>query len=452
MLRSRTNDTALSRPAEPGEIVLSDDARLDSALDEIQIEIDVATIEAEVAVVQEARRRLRDKARGNDRRSGLITGGSFLVAVAVWNVLSPPRAFSIGTLAACVAVYVVAASVEFEIGPGSALPTTPVQVLMLFLLPPQLVPVAVLCGLGGAAVVGRLLDPERRERPLVLSGSGWQVIGPAAVFAIAHVRRPALAHIGVYVLALAAQFVLDATSSWVRNCYGLRVPTKELSAALTFTFGCDLLLAPLGLAAALAWPGSVGGLLFLLPLTALLAMLQADRRKQIDKTIALGAAFADTRDLARRDPLTGLSNRLAWEEALARFEELDSPIGVVLADVDGLKIANDRYGHDVGDRLLVAVADVIAAAAARSPGAVAARIGGDEFALLLPRASSMSTFAVSSTLLAAFTNPPSIDGEVPVSASVGAGYAESGRTLGPAIGTADRRVNVNKESRGMRRS
>jgi diguanylate cyclase (GGDEF)-like protein len=122
------------------------------------------------------------------------------------------------------------------------------------------------------------------------------------------------------------------------------------------------------------------------------------------------------------------------------------------ADADGLKAANDRYGHDIGDRLLVAVADIVAATAAHSPGAVVARIGGDEFAVLLPLASSTATFAVSSTLLDAFRNPPSLDGVVPVSASIGAGYAESGRTLGPAIGVADRRVNVNKESRGLRRT
>jgi diguanylate cyclase (GGDEF)-like protein len=447
---STAHDIPTSRGDGSEPIVLSDDASPVRS-QETEIEI-IRAITAEVAVVREARRRMRDEVRGNDRWSGLITGGSFLLTIVVWNVLAPPRSWPTGTFAACVAVYVVAACVEFEIGPGSALPTTPVQVVMLFLLPPQLVPVAVLCGLGGASVVGRLRDPERRERPMVLAGSGWQVIGPAAVFAIAHVRRPAPADIGVYALALVAQFTLDAASSWVRNCYGLRVGTRELVDALKFAFGCDLLLAPVGFAAALALPRSPGGLVLLLPLTALLAMLQSDRRKQIDKTIALGAAFADTRDLARRDPLTGLANRLAWEEALARFQELDSPIGVVLADVDGLKAANDRHGHDIGDRLLVAVADIVAAAGAQSPGAVIARIGGDEFAMLLPLASSAATFAVSSTLLAAFRNPSILEGVVPVSASIGAGYAESGRTLGPAIGVADRRVNVNKESRGLRRT
>jgi diguanylate cyclase (GGDEF)-like protein len=418
----------------------------------VSVEHDIDLIAAEAALMGESRRRMHDRVVGNDRRSGLLTGGSFLVAVAAWNTFAPPRAVPFGALVACIAVYIVAGSVEFEIGPGSALPTTPVQELMLFLLPPQLVPAAVVCGLGGAALVGRLRDPARRERLLVIAGSGWQVVGPAAVFAVAHVRRPALVDVPVYALALMAQFVLDAGASWVRNCYGLRVRSGDLAKALMFTFGCDLLLAPLGLAAALAIPGSARALLFLLPLTMLLAMLQSDRRRQIDKTVALGAAFADTSDLARRDALTGLANRLAWEESIARYQDLDSPVGVVLADVDGLKLANDRYGHEMGDRLLVAVTDVIARAAGGSDGAVVARIGGDEFALLLPFASAASTRAVGAELLAAFACPERIDGAVPVSASVGIGFSARGRALGSAIGEADRGVNRNKEARGLRRT
>ncbi len=94
---------------------------------------------------------------------------------------------------------------------------------------------------------------------------------------------------------------------------------------------CDLSLAPIGIAAAIAAPNSPGALLLVLPPIALLATLQSDRRKQIDQTVALGAAYVDTNDLARRDALTGVSNRLAWEEAIARCELADTPAGVILA-------------------------------------------------------------------------------------------------------------------------
>ena len=304
--------------------------------------VDADAIAADAALVAAARRRVR-RMLVADRGSGLLAGGSFLVAAAAWILLAPAGPVPIGTFVACVAAYVVAGCVEFEIGPGCALPTTPVQFVMLFLLPAQLVPVAVVLGLIGSARVARIWDPTRQERPIVLAASGWQVVGPAAVFAVAHVHQPAVSDWPVYVLALVAQFSLDGVISWVRNCYGLGVPTKKLAMALRFTFACDLCLAPVGITAALALPNSPGAMVVLLPPIALLAVLQSDRRKQIDKTVALGAAFADTSDLARRDVLTGVSNRLAFEEAAELFKRSESAVGVVLADVDGLKTANDTY-------------------------------------------------------------------------------------------------------------
>jgi len=132
-------------------------------------------------------------------------------------------------------------------------------------------------------------------------------------------------------------------------------PAARLVGALRFTFAADLLLAPIGLAAAAASGGSAWALLLLLPPTLLLAMLQRDRRAQITHAVALGQAYSESADRARRDPLTGLRNRLAWEEALAAHADDAAPIGFVLADVDGLKVANDRFGHEVGDRLLVEI-------------------------------------------------------------------------------------------------
>ena len=191
------------------------------------------------------------------------------------------RSWSLATFAACVAVYVVTASVEFEIGPGSALPTTPVQVLMLFLLPPQLVPVAVLCGLGGAAVVGRLRDPERRERPLVLAGSGWQVVGPA-VGVRGRARRTPRGE-GRRRLRARARRAVRVRRGVVLDPQLLRAASGDRRARRRAQVHVRVrppARAPIGLAAALARPGSAAALLFVLPLTALLAMLQSDRRRR----------------------------------------------------------------------------------------------------------------------------------------------------------------------------
>jgi diguanylate cyclase (GGDEF)-like protein len=413
---------------------------------------DAPGIAADAALIMESRRRGHGAPERRDRWSAVLTGGSFLVVAIGWVLLAPPESVPWSMLAWCIAAYVVTASVEFEIGPGCALPTAPVQVVMLFSLPHQLVPVAVVTGLAGAAAIAQLRDPDRKEGMLVLAASAWQAVGPAAVFAVAGVTAPTWAEVPVYALALAAQFALDAAVSWVRNCYGLGVPARQVAHALKFTFLCDLALAPVGLAAVLAAPDAPSALLLVLPPTLLLAMLQTDRRKHVDHVVALGVAYRRTSDLARRDALTGLSNRLAWEEAIEQFARLQTPIAVVLADVDGLKAANDTYGHEMGDRLLVAVGDLIAAgtpATARDTDAF--RIGGDEFAILLPRDAAAEMGNVVMALQRSFRAAPRIDGLVRISASFGCGYAATGTDLTAAIVQADRSVNAEKTARGARR-
>ncbi|MEU8662967.1 putative bifunctional diguanylate cyclase/phosphodiesterase [Actinoplanes philippinensis] len=86
-------------------------------------------------------------------------------------------------------------------------------------------------------------------------------------------------------------------------------------------------------------------------------------------------------DLAMHDPLTGLANRRAFEEQLGAAVATGTPT-VLLLDLNGFKAVNDRFGHAVGDELLAAVAARISGEI--PAGAVAARMGGDEFAVLLP--------------------------------------------------------------------
>lgn len=403
----------------------------------------------QAAIVGATRDRIHAARATPDRRSGLVTGGSFLVLVGAWLILAPPAGASVVAFVTCVFAHAVASSVEFEIGPGSAIPTMPVLVITLFLLPPQLAPVVAAGGLLLAATVARLRDPSRRERFLVLAGSGWHAVGPAAVFAVFGVARADPADLAIYALALGAQFVFDAGSSWVRNCYGLGVSTSQLAGALRFTFLADLLLAPIGFAAALAVPGSPAAVLFLIPPTLLLAMLQRDRLQHISRTVVLGEAVAETADRARRDILTGLRNRLAWEEAL--LAHADSPVryGVVLADVDGLKAANDAYGHDVGDRLLAAVAAIISRVT--PDGALAARLGGDEFGILLQGDQADRADGIADSLRAALAGAVPLDDRVPISASVGAGLAADGAALAEAFIDADRAVYDDKGRPGILR-
>jgi diguanylate cyclase (GGDEF)-like protein len=91
---------------------------------------------------------------------------------------------------------------------------------------------------------------------------------------------------------------------------------------------------------------------------------------------------------ALADGLTGLANRRACSDAVhseaARADRLDTPLSVVLADLDGFKHVNDVYGHAVGDEVLRAFADVLRETLRESD--VAGRWGGEEFLVLLPGA------------------------------------------------------------------
>jgi diguanylate cyclase (GGDEF)-like protein len=92
------------------------------------------------------------------------------------------------------------------------------------------------------------------------------------------------------------------------------------------------------------------------------------------------------RVLAGTDPLTGTANRRAWDDELASAVEMAEfdgrPMSVALLDMDDFKGYNDRFGHQAGDRLLKEVSAAWQAILRMSD--VLARIGGDEFAVLLP--------------------------------------------------------------------
>ena len=103
---------------------------------------------------------------------------------------------------------------------------------------------------------------------------------------------------------------------------------------------------------------------------------------------ASARALEDLARLARRDPLTGLPNRRALEDALARevprAARAGAPLAALVLDVDRFKQVNDRHGHAAGDTVLAAVA--ARAAAALRAGDLLARVGGEEFVALLPGA------------------------------------------------------------------
>lgn len=89
---------------------------------------------------------------------------------------------------------------------------------------------------------------------------------------------------------------------------------------------------------------------------------------------------------ARRDPLSGLWTRDAFETRAARVLARRPHVAVVLVDLDGFKAVNDDHGHAAGDAAIRNTAASLTDALSETPGAVAARLGGDEFAAVIPLA------------------------------------------------------------------
>lgn len=152
------------------------------------------------------------------------------------------------------------------------------------------------------------------------------------------------------------------------------------------------------------------------------------------------------RFLGTHDELTGLFNRAYFEAEIERLAGgRQFPVSVVMADVDGLKAVNDNYGHGEGDRLLQQAAKVLLEAFRAED--VVARIGGDEFVVILPGADS----AIVEDLLERITasqeavNCSGIN--CPVRLSIGAATVMGGEDLRNALKLADKRMYENKFSK-----
>lgn len=137
------------------------------------------------------------------------------------------------------------------------------------------------------------------------------------------------------------------------------------------------------------------------------------------------------REVAEIDPLTGLFNRRAFyeraEPMLARWRAADQTVGVLVVDLDSFKNLNDLFGHPEGDETLRATAERMLAVLPADH--LLARIGGDEFAIVLPipQGYFSSLDMVGNALVEALAAPVNIAGvEVPVSASVGGAIDSSG--------------------------
>ncbi len=150
----------------------------------------------------------------------------------------------------------------------------------------------------------------------------------------------------------------------------------------------------------------------------------------------LESKVADLQDHATIDPLTGLWNRRVFYERLAnefaRFRRYGLPLALLMVDLDGFKTINDTYGHRTGDAVLCQTASAMKAVLRETD--IAARYGGDEFALILPGVDKTAGYAVAEKLRAAISQlevpVASSDAEESITGTISVGLASAQPTMG----------------------
>jgi diguanylate cyclase (GGDEF)-like protein len=140
--------------------------------------------------------------------------------------------------------------------------------------------------------------------------------------------------------------------------------------------------------------------------------------------------------IARTDPLTGTLNRRGFRDRLDALLPRRATLAFVLVDVDSFKAINDRRGHDVGDAVLVAIAERLAAAA--PPGTLVARWGGEEFALLLEADADLACAVAERARTQVAASPVAVrDGEIPVTISAGVALFRAEDAVADVVRRAD---------------
>jgi diguanylate cyclase (GGDEF)-like protein len=181
--------------------------------------------------------------------------------------------------------------------------------------------------------------------------------------------------------------------------------------------------------------------------TLAVAALAAVLRLRGDRLVATLA------DAASHDPLTGLLNRRGFQQQtgteMARARRYNVPLAVVVADFDHFKALNDTFGHGSGDDALAAFAELCRANT--RPHELIARVGGEEFALLLPNTGEAGAMVTAERIRQAMRAHLASPAGNPVTASFGvAAYPEHGTDIETLLGNADRALYAAK-SRGRDR-
>ena len=286
--------------------------------------------------------------RGRELVAEASTAAAFLAtAAALVAFLPDQRGFDAALAGTFLATYAVLLRVRFPIGYGFTAPIQLALVPMLFLMPLGAVPLLV----AGAVLLSDLPEYFRGDRhptrALAAVGDAWYAIGPVLVVAAAGVTEPQLAEWPVLLAALAAQVITDNGVAALRDRAGLGIPLKLQRSLGGWVTLVDILLAPVGLLAAMAAVSEPYAVLLVLPLAGLLLVFALERGERVRQAIELSRAYRGTTLL--------LSDVLEVDDAYTGFHSRSVvSLSVAVADAMGLgsrQRRNVEFGallHDVG--------------------------------------------------------------------------------------------------------
>jgi len=147
--------------------------------------------------------------------------------------------------------------------------------------------------------------------------------------------------------------------------------------------------------------------------------------------------------LSMHDALTGVYNRTYFETEMERLQKgRRHPVSIIMLDTDNLKVVNDTYGHLQGDKMLQTVATAVKEILRSDE--VFARIGGDEFAILLPNADEETSRLVVARIKDQLEKYAGENGNRPIKVSIGLGVAGVGKDVNEAFKQADANMYSDK--------
>jgi HD-GYP domain-containing protein (c-di-GMP phosphodiesterase class II) len=230
-----------------------------------------------------------------ERMTEAFFGGGMVVASLALALAAPTgRSASVPTLIVLTLAFAGVSRITFDVVGSYTHAAQVVLVLMLFLLPPNIVPLLVVAAL----VLARLPDVARGERQasrlVFVASDSWFAVGPALVLTAAGAPAPSEAAWWLLVAALVAQLAFDFVTASVRALINHGVALREQVHESAWIYLVDAMLAPLGLLAAIAaehHPWAVG---LLTPLIVLLGLFSAERRWRIGYILELSRAYRGT--------------------------------------------------------------------------------------------------------------------------------------------------------------